>query len=147
MTTAYLPDTLNVIDRLHRAWNQHDLDALVGCFHPDYMSTQPVHPDRNFQGQSLVRLSWDHIFRAVPDLQAELVSCAIDGDMAWTEWCWEGTHVEGNPFYAGGVMVFGLAGEQIAWSRIYTETPQVAGPDFDRILDDILGRESEPSEH
>jgi len=85
MPAAYLPDALNVIDRLHRAWNKHDLDGLAACFHPNYASLQPLHPDHNYQGSTLVRLSWDHVFRAVPDLRAELVRCAIDGDMAWTE--------------------------------------------------------------
>ena len=40
-------DTLR---RLERAINDHDLEALVGCFRADFVSEQPAHPARNFRG-------------------------------------------------------------------------------------------------
>jgi len=130
-----------IIGRLHRAWNTHDLDALVACFHPDYESLQPLHPDRRLCGNQRVRLSWGEIFKAVPNLRADLLRCARTGDLVWTEWRWHGAYVEGHPFEAGGVMIFGIVDDQITWAQVYTDTIQIAGPDFDLILDEILRRE------
>jgi len=113
MPAAHRPETYSVIDHLHRAWNAHDLDALAACFHPDSESLQPLHPDRRLRGNWLVRISWGEIFRAVPDLRAELLRCALAGDIAWTEWHWNGAYVDGHQFCAGGVMIFGLEADRI----------------------------------
>lgn len=139
---SYTQQEMHPINRLHRAWNDHDLEALVACFHPDYESLQPLHPDRQLRGSQSVQLSWGEIFRAVPDLCAELLHYTLADGLAWTEWRWHGAYVDGKPFDAGGVMIFGLEGDRIRWARVYTETIQVAGPDFDLILDEILRCES-----
>jgi hypothetical protein len=139
------PDPCAVVERLRRAWNAHDLEALVACFHSDYESIQPLHPDCRLQGSLRIRLSWGEIFRAVPDLRADLIRDAITDGLVWTEWRWRGTYVEGHPFEAGGVMIFGIVGDKIKWARVYTGTLQIAGPDFDLILDEILGRASAPA--
>jgi hypothetical protein len=34
-----------VIERLHQALNEHNLEALLACFAPDFQSEQPLHPD------------------------------------------------------------------------------------------------------
>jgi len=134
-----------VIDRLHRAWNARSLEALAVCFHDDYESDQPLHPDRRFRGVASVRASWGAIFRAVPDLRADLLRCSIDADTAWTEWRWHGRYVEGNAFEAGGVIIFRTAYGRIVSARVYTETLQPASPDFDQVLDEILRREPDLS--
>ena len=140
-----LPEPGTVVERLHRAWNTRDLESLVACFHPDYESLQPLHPDRCLRGNRLVRMSWGEIFRAVPDLRAELLRHTWAGDTAWTEWRWHGACVDGNPFNAGGVMIFGIEEDRIRRARVYTETLQIIGPDFDLILDEILRCESTPT--
>ena len=38
-----------VIERVQSAQNQHDLEAFLDCFDPDYQSEQPSHPHRAFQ--------------------------------------------------------------------------------------------------
>jgi hypothetical protein len=43
-----------VIERLYKAINQHDPDAMVECFDPDYRSEQPAHPNRGFGGKEQV---------------------------------------------------------------------------------------------
>ena len=86
-----------VIDRLLKATNDHDLDALVDCFAPDYVNETPVHPLRGFTGSEQVRLNWRQIFAAVPDLVAEVTRRAEDGGTAWTEWQMSGTRGDGTP--------------------------------------------------
>ena len=62
-----------VVQRLADATNAHDLEALVGCFAPDYRNETPVHPARGFVGRDQVRRNWEQIFGAVKDVRAELV--------------------------------------------------------------------------
>lgn len=133
----------SVVERLHRAWNTHDLDSVAACFHPDYESIQPNRPELNFKGQTAIRQSWGAIFDAIPDLRAELCRCAAVGDAVWTEWRWEGSHINGVPYEAAGVIIFEVAGDQIVRARVYSETLQTAGPDWDQTLEDILACKSE----
>src|SRR6478752_10706559 len=81
---------------LAAAMNAHDIDAFVSLFDPSYDSQQPAHPDRAFRGRDQVRANWSAVFSGVPDFGAELVGMAVDGDTAWTEWNWRGTHPDGS---------------------------------------------------
>ena len=65
-----------VLERMHRAVNQHDLEAFVACFHPEYRSEQPVHPNRGFGGREQVRTNWKALFEGIPDFHAELLATA-----------------------------------------------------------------------
>lgn len=109
------------IERLLRATNDHDLDALVACFSEDYVNETPVHPARGFQGSAQVRRNWEQIFAFVPDLRAEVTRLAVDGDSAWTEWTMRGTRRDGSLHEMAGIIVFGVAGDLIRWARFYLE--------------------------
>ena len=50
--------TLSVVTRLRDAMNEHDLEALVDVFDPDFVSETPAHPQRTFQGAAQVRRNW-----------------------------------------------------------------------------------------
>ena len=57
----------------------------------------------------------------MPDLHADVVRCAFDGDTAWTEWEMTGTRRDGTAHLMRGVIVFG-AGDGVAqWARFYLE--------------------------
>ena len=129
-----------VLDRLRRAWNAHDINTVTGCFHPGYKSIHPHHPERNTLGLDGVRRTWAHIFHVIPDFQVDVCRFAVMGDEVWTEWRWYGTPMAGAPFRAGGVIIFGIAGDCIHWARVYTETDPIAGPDIDAVLDESLSR-------
>ena len=60
------PSLIDALESIRRATNDHDLDALVACFAPDYQSEFPVHPDRAFHGLEQLRRNWMLIFGAVP---------------------------------------------------------------------------------
>jgi ketosteroid isomerase-like protein len=96
--------------------NAHDIDAFVDLFAEDYDSEQPAHPDRAFKGREQVRANWSAIFAGVPDLRAELVATAEEGDTVWTEWRLHGTGLE-----MAGVMVLGIEDGRIARARLYLE--------------------------
>jgi hypothetical protein len=110
-----------VLERLRDAQNRHDLDAFVACFHPEYRSEQPVHPDRAFVGSEQVRTNWAEVFAGVPDFQAELVRSAEVGDTWWAEWHWQGTRTDGTRLEIRGVTIFGVREDRIVWGRLYLE--------------------------
>lgn len=109
------------IELLLQATNNHDLDALVACFAEDYVNETPAHPARGFQGSAQVRRNWEQIFAFVPDLRAEVIRLAVDGDSAWTEWTMQGTRRDGTSHEMAGIIVFGVAGDLIRWARFYLE--------------------------
>lgn len=124
-----------VVDRLCRALDAHDLEALVDCFDEDFHNETPAHPERGFRGSSQVRANWARIFAAVPDLTVEVVRSAVDGDTVWTEWEHRGTRPDGTPHLMRGVVIFGVGtgdgtGDGVAratWARFYLEPVEQGG--------------------
>ena len=98
-----------MVERLRRATNEHDLEALVGCFAADYRNETPAHPERGFTGRDQVRRNWDADLRRHPGRRrAEVLRCAVDGDTVWTEWEHRGTRPDGSPHLMRGVVIFGV---------------------------------------
>ena len=131
MNTKMNPSAQSVLERLHRAQNQHDLEAFVACFAADYQSEQPLHPDRAFRGREQVRKNWSTIFNEIPDFQSELLRIAVEDDIVWAEWHWYGTLVDGEQFDWWGVTIFGVQDNQIRWGRLYMEPMQTSGAGID----------------
>jgi ketosteroid isomerase-like protein len=113
------PRTL--VERLQRATNDHDVDAVVSCFAEDYENETPLHPARGFRGREQVRRNWTQIFAFVPDLHAQVVRSAFDGETAWTEWEMTGTRRDGTAHLMRGVILFGAADGVAHWARFYLE--------------------------
>ncbi len=129
-----------VVQRLERATNEHDLEALVGCFAPDYRNETPAHPERGFTGQDQVRANWSQIFSAIPDLTCEVLACTVEGHTAWSEWEHRGTRPDGTPHLMRGVIIFGIAEGRIFSARFYLEPVQAdAGT-----VDDAVRRQVTP---
>lgn len=110
-----------VLERLLRATNKHDVDALASCFAVDYSNETPVHPGRGFRGREQVRRNWEQIFTFVPDVRAEIVRSAIDGETVWTEWEMTGTRPDGSAHHMCGVVVFEVSDAMISAARFYLE--------------------------
>lgn len=142
MTDCSVQSVPPIIAQLRRAWNARDLEALLRCFQPDYASVHPLHPERDCWGLDGPRWSWGALMDAMPDFRADLLRWAAAGDMVWTEWRWTGSPAAGGSFTAGGVMIFGLADGLIAWARLYTETLQITGPDWEAALAAALAHTS-----
>jgi uncharacterized protein (TIGR02246 family) len=130
-----------VVMRLHAAMNAHDLEAFVACFAEDYDSVQPAHPDRAFRGREQVRANWSAVFSGVPDFHAELIRVTAVGDMAWTEWRWEGTQTDGGRLDMAGVIVFGVRDDRVAWARLYVEPVEEAGAGIDAAVREMTAEQ------
>ena len=126
---------------MHAAMNAHDIDAFVACFAADYDSVQPTHPDRAFRGREQVRANWSAVFSGVPDFRAELVRLDAVGDVAWTEWRWEGTQSDGGRLDMAGVIVLGVRDELVAWARLYVEPVEEAGAGIDAAVREMTAEQ------
>jgi hypothetical protein len=124
MTTQLGVGPAAIVQRLRQATNDHDLDALAGCFAVDYRNETPAHPERSFAGRDQVRKNWTQIFAAVPDVHAEVLRCVEDGDTVWSEWEHRGTRPDGSAHVMRGVVIFGVEGGLVSWARFYLEPVQ-----------------------
>lgn len=122
------------VERLLQATNAHDLDDLVACFADDYRNETPVHPARDFQGRAQVRRNWEQIFAFVPDIRAEMVRTAVDGETLWSEWEMRGTRRDGTAHLMRGCIVFGVRDGVIAWARFYLEPVDENGTTVDQAV-------------
>jgi ketosteroid isomerase-like protein len=133
-------DPNEVLERLHRAMNEHDLDAFLACIHPDYRSEQPAHPNRGFGGREQVRENWAELFAGVPDFHAELLGAVAEGQIVWSEWRWFGTRADGSRLDVRGVTLFGVEDGRIASGRLYMEEVEEAGEDIEKTVRRLSGR-------
>jgi hypothetical protein len=131
-----------VANRLRDAINAHDLDSLVSLFGSDYSSTFPAHPDRAFTGPDQVRSNWSRIVGAVPDLAADLLRTAGDGETVWTEWDWAGTRADRVPYHMRGVTIMGVRDGRIDWARLYMEPVEEGGTGIDAAVQRLSGQPS-----
>lgn len=125
--------TIDLLERLLRATNEHDLTALTG----DYRNETPVHPGRSFSGRAQVERNWQQIFAAVPDVHAEVLRSAVAGNEVWSEWEMRGTRADGSPHHLRGVIVFGVTDGRAAWARFYLE-PVEQGASSSAGVDDAV---------
>lgn len=126
--------------RLAAATNSHDLEALAGCFGPDFVNETPAHPARSFTGSDQVRKNWAQILATVPDLKADVIRQSIDGDVAWMEWEMRGTRADGSGHLMRGVTIFGLEDGHFSWARFYLEPVEEDGVGIDVAVREQLAR-------
>jgi ketosteroid isomerase-like protein len=117
----FMDSPQSLVDRLLRATNDHDIDALVACFAEDYENETPAHPARSFRGRDQVRRNWEQIFAFVPDIRAVVLRSLVDGEIAWTEWEMTGTRKDGTAHHMRGVILFGTRDDVASWARFYLE--------------------------
>jgi len=134
-----------LLDRLVTAASGRDLEALVGCFAPDYRNETPAHPAQGFTGRDQVRRNWEQIFAVMPDLTATVLRSACDGGVVWSEWQMTGTRPDGIGMQMAGVVIFGVRGGQFAWARFYLEPVQAGGPDVNQALRQRAGAGTGPA--
>jgi hypothetical protein len=89
-----------------------------------------------------VEANWSAMFAGVPDLTVDLLADATDGDTAWSEWDWHGTHTDGTPFHMRGVTVMGLRDGMVAWARLYMEPVESGGASITEVVQQLSGQTS-----
>jgi hypothetical protein len=113
--------TMTVLERFVTALNQQDLELLLSCFHPDYKSDQPAHPERSFYGRDRVAENWSWVFDQFDEFNAEILNLISGNDEVWTEWRWVGIDAEDNVIEVRGVMIFEIDDDLFRYGRLYME--------------------------
>lgn len=134
-----------LVERLCRATNDHDLEALLNCFAVDFRNDTPAHPARSFLGRAQVRHNWEQIFSAVPDITTE-VRWLADEHTVWSEWEMRGTRRDGLPHLMRGVVIFGVQGTEASWARFYLEPVEVDGGDVNQTIRRAVGAGNGPGQ-
>jgi ketosteroid isomerase-like protein len=129
-----------VIERLVRAMNAHDLDALAALIHESYRSVQPVHPGRAFVGRDQMRANWEAMFAGIPDFHATVTRSVQQGDTTWSEWQWSGTRRDGQAFEVRGVTLFEITDGQIVAGRLYLEDVEKQVVGIEDAVESLSGR-------
>ena len=114
-----MDDPSEVLRRQERALNAHDVDALADCFHENLDSEDFVHPSQSFVGREQVRRNWELMIAEVPDLHAQLIGTAVDGNTVWSEWRIYGTRRDGALLDLRGVVVSKVEDGRVSSSRRY----------------------------
>ena len=106
---------------------------------PTIATKRPAHPERGFTGSEQVRKNWQQIFAMIPDLSAEVLRFAVEGDTVWSEWEHRGTRPDGSQHVMRGVVIFGVDAGVAAWARFYLEPVELGGGDVDAFRERQLG--------
>ena len=137
-------DAVATLKRLERATNAHDVNEVVACFATDYRNETPAHPERGFTGREQVRGNWEQIFAAIPNITANVLRSAVNGDEIWSEWEHRGTRKDGSVHLMRGVIIFGLGNELLTWARFYLEPVQEGGGNVDAAIRRQVGAANPP---
>ena len=116
-----------LLERMRAALDAHDLDTFVGFFRDDYVGERPRHPGSPMSSREDVRRNWEEVISDVPDLRVDVPAAVEDGNTIWSEWRAYGTARSGATLELRGVIIFGIQGDQVAWSRMYMEPVEHEG--------------------
>ena len=116
-----------LLERMRAALDAHDLDAFVGFFREDYVGERPRHPGSPMSSRDDVRRNWEEVLSDVADLRVDVPAAVEDGNTIWSEWRAYGTARSGATLELRGVIIFGIQGDQVAWSRMYMEPVEHEG--------------------
>jgi len=114
--------TIHVIKKLHKAMNEHNLDAMLDCVDSGYISEQPFHPERNFSGREQMKKNWTWILENYPDFSSNLNRYSLSNDTIWAEWHWTGTNKDSSHFNMLGVTIFKVEEGRITNGRLFMES-------------------------
>ena len=117
----------SLLERMRAALDAHDLDTFVSFFRDDYVGERPRHPGSPMSSRADVRRNWEEVISDVPDLRVEVPAAVEDGNTIWSEWRAFGTARSGAVLELRGVIIFGIQGDQVAWSRMYLEPVEHEG--------------------
>jgi ketosteroid isomerase-like protein len=135
----------SMLERLRDATNSHDAQLMGSLFAEDYLSAQPLHPSRAFDGRAQVLANWSSVFEGVPDFASELVASSVDGETEWGEWDWRGRHTDGSPFAMRGVTILVVRDGLIIEGRLYMEPVDVDDGDIDVAVRQLYKPPAAPS--
>jgi hypothetical protein len=92
----------------------------VACFDESYINEKYTHSG-DFGATSRYARTGLRILAAVPDLRAQVLRMAVDGNRVWTEWDMSGIRQDGALFQMAGVAILELKAPKITSAPFYFE--------------------------
>lgn len=111
-----------VLARFAQAWNERDVEALMGCMAEDcaFHAAAGADPEgTRHLGRDAVRAAYSAIFEAFPQAHWAPSHTLLQGDCAFTGWRFTGTTAAGAPVEVEGGDLLVFAGEKIALKDSY----------------------------
>lgn len=96
---------LAMIVEVTKAFDRHDLDAIMAHFAPDAVFESPRGPEpwgRRVVGTEAIRAAFAARFSGIPDVRYLDDSSFVSGDRGASEWTITGTTTEGEPLEVRG---------------------------------------------
>jgi ketosteroid isomerase-like protein len=107
-----------LIERYFEAFNQHDIEAVMACFHEQPVIVDPV--GNRLEGRDMVRRHYEIGFDRFPDGRCDLRLCTGNGGRGVAESLFRGTRAQfGNVVEALGAEVMEIADGKIKEIRDY----------------------------
>jgi ketosteroid isomerase-like protein len=106
-----------LIERYFAAFNRHDIEAVVACFHPDAVLVGPN--GKRLTGLAEVRRSYETEFALLPDAHCELRLCTGNNGRGVAESLFTGTRSRRGRIEAIGAEVMEILDGKIKEIRDY----------------------------
>jgi ketosteroid isomerase-like protein len=125
------------VAQFFRALNDHDLQLLHDCVHPDFEMVVPQKPARGFVGRDQEVANMKSLFDTYPDFAVTVLRSAVNGDEAWTETTATATGLE---MAAVVIWTVDAATDTLLCGRYYSEPVQRDAPAIDAFMRDLTDR-------
>jgi ketosteroid isomerase-like protein len=92
-------EAMQLIRRVTKAFDEHDLDAIMADFADDAVFEAPRGPDpwgRRVLGREAIREAFAGRFSGIPDVRYQGDEHFVDGDRGGSEWTLSGTTTDGQ---------------------------------------------------
>lgn len=122
MTTQSNPVTVETLERLLAAFNDHDLDTIMTYFVDDCVLEMPRGPQawgQRLEGREAVRAGLGSRFTGIPDVHYGHDRHWIAGDRGCSEWLLTGTNTQGERIAVQGCDLFEFRGGKISRKDSY----------------------------
>jgi len=117
-----------LIKRYFDAFNQHDIEGVMACFHDEAVLVGPN--GKRLVGRAEVRRSYETEFALFPDAHCELRVCTGNSGRVVAESYFTGTRAEQKRIEAIGAEVMEMVDGKIKEIRDYHQpVPSKAAPD------------------
>lgn len=115
--------TLSVIRQFHKAFNRHDVPAIMALMSADcvFENTYPPPDGARLIGQASVRGFWIELFRQSPQAHFEIEELFACGDRAALRWRYIWMSPDGESGHVRGVDIYrvraGLVCEKLSYVK------------------------------
>jgi uncharacterized protein (TIGR02246 family) len=115
-----LEEARQLVQRVARAWEDADLDAISADFAEDGIF---ISPGGRWQGPAQIRQAAEAFYREACDVKVDVTRVLVMGDQGAAEWTWSETRKrDGSRHAADDGVIFELREGRIIYWREYFDT-------------------------